>query len=313
MFGLFSVQWGPRYEDFIPMIDLIPSMAEEKERYDDRAVLELVTRYPIVARQRHLFRCGVGEVCPFSVAVALGASLDVVERLADACPQALEEKISGRRTPLHYACSMGVSVDVITYLIERYPSALSETDCFGQIPLHIACAHDADAGVIKALLRAFPLSARAKDNKLLTPLHSACKSRASRNVVTLLIKEFPDAVFMGDSCRNTPIAWAEKMDHKLSNTDHDVTELVSNVMEILKWTSGDERCREIMLHFRSIEWWEGIAMAIESNPGVVLPLSDVDNKILPDLLFMLNSRCGIQSVFAFVRQQPGILGQPLEV
>jgi hypothetical protein len=46
--------------------------------------------------------------------VALGGSLDVVKIMADACPEALGERLSGRRTLLHYAISEGVDVEVST-------------------------------------------------------------------------------------------------------------------------------------------------------------------------------------------------------
>lgn len=44
--------------------------------------------------------------------MALGASLDVVSIMVEACPEALEERLSGRRTVLHYAISEGVCLEV---------------------------------------------------------------------------------------------------------------------------------------------------------------------------------------------------------
>ena len=44
--------------------------------------------------------------------VALGGSLEVVKIMVKACPQALEERLSGMRTILHYAIAEGVGVEV---------------------------------------------------------------------------------------------------------------------------------------------------------------------------------------------------------
>lgn len=41
-----------------------------------------------------------------------------------ACPQALEERLSGQRTLLHYIVSEGASSEVVSFVISKVPSIL---------------------------------------------------------------------------------------------------------------------------------------------------------------------------------------------
>ena len=49
---------------------------------------------------------------PLALVVALGGSLEVVRIMVEACPEALGERLSGRRSVLHYAISEGVNARV---------------------------------------------------------------------------------------------------------------------------------------------------------------------------------------------------------
>ena len=104
---------------------------------------------------RHRFKCGIGErsdfpktltpenptltksdtllpfatppkgnVRPLALVIALGASFDVVRLMYRACPQALEERLSGQRTLLHYIVSEGASSEVVSFVISKVPSIL---------------------------------------------------------------------------------------------------------------------------------------------------------------------------------------------
>ena len=87
-------------KELLRLIDLCPFLASEKSTYDDAAVLNLLTSHPTAANKRHSYRCGIGtatsKAYPLALVVALGGSIDVVKRMINSCPMALNEKLSGR-------------------------------------------------------------------------------------------------------------------------------------------------------------------------------------------------------------------------
>lgn len=96
------------------LIDLCPLLASDRIQYNDGKVLNLLRKNPKAACLRAPFhRFGIGtDIHPLALVVALGGSLDVVKIMVEACPEALSERLSGRRTLLHYAISEGVKVEV---------------------------------------------------------------------------------------------------------------------------------------------------------------------------------------------------------
>jgi hypothetical protein len=67
------------------------------------------------------------DLHPLALVVALGGSLDVVKIMVEACPAALGERLSGRRSLLHYAISEGVDVKVCATLYDQF---LVHITCF---------------------------------------------------------------------------------------------------------------------------------------------------------------------------------------
>lgn len=59
-------------------------------------------------------------------------------------------------TCLHAACASGATVDVIQLLINAHPDAVATRDRTGLLPIHAACSASATIDVIKLLLRASP-------------------------------------------------------------------------------------------------------------------------------------------------------------
>ena len=53
-------------------------------------------------------------------------SLEVVHRLVELYPKAVEEHDKIGRLPLHLACAHQASFEVVEYLIERYPEGVIE-------------------------------------------------------------------------------------------------------------------------------------------------------------------------------------------
>lgn len=109
------------FQDLLNLIDLCPFLASDRIKYNDKKVLALLQRNPRAACLRAPFhRFGIGtDLHPLALVVALGGSLDVVKIMVKACPDALAERLSGRRTLLHYVLSEGVDFKVSAYTVLR--------------------------------------------------------------------------------------------------------------------------------------------------------------------------------------------------
>jgi len=303
---------GCRDEDLLRLIDLCPFLASEKRQYDDNAVLTLLQKNPQAACLRHSYRCGIGnttKVHPLALAVALGGSLAVIELMVLACPQALEEKLSGRRNILHYAIAEGVDVDIIQYLTSQNPCLVSEVDSFQAIPLHLASTYPTSSpAVLRHLLRVHPEGAKSLDHRSQTPLHRACRCRDSLEKVLILVEAYPEALCWEDSQHGlTPLGWAERIDHRLSDPIPEVVEMLQQIEGILTLGSSDngrnedEEChyaQQILRHFQSIPWWGGIRMLFSRNVKLV-SLLNVPMGLLPELLGLIGSGDNINASSCF--------------
>lgn len=249
------------------LIDLCPFLASDRLKYNDYKVLSLLRQNPRAACLRAPFhRFGIGaDLHPLALVVALGGSLEVVKIMVEACPEALGERLSGKRNLLHYAISEGVDVEVgidsmlyistrfimliltqtvyicmdkqvITYLVSQFPRYLQETDSYNAIPLHLAaCYPSSSLDVMKLLLKLHPNGAKSFDNQSRTPLHRACKSRSSLQKVMALVEAAPEVLTWRDWCGYTPLEIADRLDHRLGDVNPEVVgflELVQEIMQI---------------------------------------------------------------------------------
>ena len=113
---------------------------------------------------RFTYRCGIGESYPLALVIALGGSLTVVQLMVNACPDALKEKLSGKRNVLHYAIAEGVDIEIVKYLTTQNPNLVLEVDSFNAIPLHLASTYPSSSlSVLNHLLHIHPEGARCLD------------------------------------------------------------------------------------------------------------------------------------------------------
>ena len=230
-------------------------------------MLSLLQQNPRAACLRAPFhRFGIGaDLHPLALVVALGGSLEVVKIMVEACPEALGERLSGKRTLLHYAISEGVNVEVgihpvycildsrfttliltqavyicvdtqvITYLVSKYPRYLEELDSYNAIPLHLSASYPSSSlGVMKLLLKLHPNGAKSIDNQSRTPLHRACKSRSSLQKVMALVEAAPEVLNWRDWCGYKPLEIADRQDHRMGDINPEVVEFLEFVQEIMQ-------------------------------------------------------------------------------
>jgi hypothetical protein len=309
-------------KELLRLIDLCPFLASEKSTYDDAAVLNLLTYHPAAANKRHSYRCGIGtasKAFPLALVVALGGSIDVVTRMVNSCPMALNEKLSGRRNVLHYAIAEGVDISIIQYLTSCNPSLVKEVDSFHAIPLHLASTYypTSSVDVVRHLLQLYPHGAGCLDNKSQTPLHRACRSRASLDKMQYLIEAYPNAIFKQDWVKSTPLEYAESMHQRLSEPCPNIVKVLGMVEELMKmgqsnnnnkchvaqnlscpWHENDDgrrilnnmlvadRAKQILTHFQAIHWHGGIRLAFKSNIQLI-SLLNLPKSLYPRLLSLL--------------------------
>lgn len=298
-------------KDFYTLLDLHPSIPGERARYDNDAVRDVVKHNPVLAMEEYQFR-GVGSARPLAVAIGLGASLDVVELMLSACPKALKETVSGRRSVLHYACVHRTSPSVVSLLVENYPRALYERDCFGQTPLHAACKNGAELGVVQVLLEKHTSALSVSDNTDSTPLHWACKYRAPLEVVKVLIEGYPLSLQKKDRHGNTPLMLAEEeLGRRSEGALPEVVSVLTALHTLMNLQPDHRHVLEIMDEFQSMRWWGGVMLILKDRPFLVQRmaldpwvtahlLSRIGQENLDDLL--------LQNIYSIVKEMPDIVG-----
>ena len=337
--------------DFLNLVDLCPFLSADRARYNDEAVYAILKKYPTVACLRHSFRCGVKNIHPLPIVVALGGSLNVVQLMVDACPEALNERLhkATRRTLLHYIISEGVDIAIIKYLTAKCcPTLITATDSFGGTPLHLAASYPSSTtSVLRYLLHLYPKGAHVLDNRSQTALHRACKSRAELSKIYALIEANPRALFWKDYSKTTPLGWAERMDHSLSDLCPETVELISMMEELLRIGSSEDgitnehytrddntgsgdasdddtdnneqqqRALDILSRFRTMprKWNEGIRISFACNRNLI-SLIDLQLELYPTLLSLLGKKnemdnyCGIGTNFQLESVYAILLRQP---
>lgn len=332
---------GYREEDLLRLIDLCPFLATEKSQYDNAAVLTLLTHNPAAACLRHSYRCGIGNATrahPLALVVALGGSLEVVTIMVNACPEALVEKLSGRRNVLHYAIAEGADISIVRYLTLHNPRLVVEEDSFRAVPLHLASTYypSSSSDVVRHLLCLHPYGAQSIDYRSQTPLHRACRSRVSLEKILCLIEAFPDAIFKKDWLRTTPLEYAESTHQRLSEPCQDVIEILGMVEDIMRignaidqeedamdccrcfpssclgrlddWSGVacmSVRARRILSHFRAIQWRGGIRLAFGRNSKLALMLN-LPVGVYPRLLSLLDAD-SVEGLYSMLVQCPDIV------
>jgi len=154
------------------------------------------------------------SMLPIHVAAAYLASPEVIQILADACPESLQEGEAFNRLPLCLACE-AIDVDeekkrkrkpslemlqVLDILIKAYPEAIDVDDeaptlflSRDSFHLHDACRGDFSVHLVDFLLAFSPECCTLRDSDGKIPLHYACanKSEDQLNIIRTLSNENP--------------------------------------------------------------------------------------------------------------------------
>jgi len=122
-------------------------------------------------------------------------SLETIQVLVEAWPDAVHAQDNNGRLPLHHACQRGCTDDEIQFLVRSWPESCQVLTKDGQLALHLACGcHSSSATLI--LLDCYPQAVRFKDKSLHLPLHIACmrESAFTLEVIERLVRAWPESV-----------------------------------------------------------------------------------------------------------------------
>ena len=199
-FGIPIPEFTSLQPDVVRMVlDAFPAAAAEK---DSKGNLPL---HVAIDLPRH-FAVNVGacvEVWDMLFAARDGnKSIEVVEMLLKAYPDAARERNRCELLPLHVACECphgSMHPDVVRMVLDAYPAAAAEKDSTGNLPLHLATKHGACVEVVGMLLKAHRDAARERNTDQEFPLfcsdycRAGCRGAPS-GVAQMLIDAYPTAV-----------------------------------------------------------------------------------------------------------------------
>jgi hypothetical protein len=198
---VFSKWQNNQYGNIVPAADselceLLkwkPWDSDERQHFDNDALRKRVLECPQGVAVQYEFKAGRGNIkrYPFTRAVSLGATLDVLKIMYAIYPPAIQHAGTSRlrSTPLHAACTYRAPKEVMKFLIQEYPEAAAITTSHAYTPLHTACECGVSSPkVIRLLIRTNP-QALEQPNKLgNTPFLTALKSPHTDPAVLKILK-----------------------------------------------------------------------------------------------------------------------------
>jgi len=195
---------------FVEMATWNPLDANDRAKYKDATVQQILRRNPDAARAQYDFPAGgrrrrrgsqTGMTVPkypLSALVALGASLETVRLAIQANPDALKSQTHHhyRSNVLHTAClCRTVDVKVLQYIHAQYPQGIRETTSFVYLPLHNACQAGAPLPVLQFLVEAYPEALMSMNKLGDTPLRTAQRNEQTLPEVLEYLEQETDRVF----------------------------------------------------------------------------------------------------------------------
>lgn len=148
-----------------------------------------------------------------------GCEAAVVVALLEAYPSAAYSMTRKQDSALSLACTCNKSVETVQMLIQANPDALVKKNDYGFAPLHCICrAYQPRMGIVQALLDACPSCVTLKTHGGETPVHLACSnSGAFVGVLQLLTIAQNNFQRLAESS-NEDIVRSKPMINKVGNT-----------------------------------------------------------------------------------------------
>jgi ankyrin repeat protein len=164
----------------------------------------------------------LGGRLPLHISIMKGASVDIVQYLCQAQPQALKEVDIDGNLPVHHAANY--SSPALKFVIEAHPEACQVANRKDRFPLHLLCAATSSWGGdclesetavrdLQVCFKAYPKAIQLADRYGRLPLHLTCQAGAAHpswDTLEFLIQEYSQALVTKDKSRHTPYALLKK-------------------------------------------------------------------------------------------------------
>lgn len=127
---------------------------------------------------------------PLHMAIAAGASKNVVEALILEADDVAQMTNKFGETPLHIAvATRAKEVDFVDMVLTAYFGAACLADKKnGDLPIHVAVVHGCPLAVAKRLMETFPMAAQQRNNSRKLPLDLALESGSCAEEVIEFLK-----------------------------------------------------------------------------------------------------------------------------
>ena len=128
------------------------------------------------------------QYLPLHHACEMGSSLEVIEALIEAYPDATKAMTRKQDSAISLASTCNKSVNTVKLLIKLNPAALTRRNDYGFAPLHCVCrAHQPRMGIVQALVDACPSSVILQNNSRQTPINLASSNSGAFGGVLQLL------------------------------------------------------------------------------------------------------------------------------
>jgi len=138
--------------------------------------------------------------------IACRSSIDVIQRLVYANPEAASMLDEDNYTALHHACEIGAELEIISFLLAAYKMAAWVVTRKQDTAIHMACGSNSSTETVRLLIEANPEALRMTNDYGFTPLHCVCRAYQPRmGIVQALLEACPSSVILRTHGGETPI------------------------------------------------------------------------------------------------------------
>lgn len=166
-------------------------------------------------------------------------------------PNDVRYKTSHQATVLHQACLYRTSLDMIELLLNAYPDAIIAQDSEGWTPLHVALLYGANEELCLLLIRRGGVT---KDGRYIgSPLHLACRHGASAPILQALLNANPAMAVQPNEAGAKPahLVWR---DFRKRSSGYAIEELqeehVEDLLHRIGWILDAARGRKLQQQSR---------------------------------------------------------------
>lgn len=158
---------------------------------------------------------------------SVGSPVELVSFMLDKYPDSVQSWREGETLPLHMACRQGESLEVIQLVGTAFPEAHQRSVQSGLFPLHEYCLSDSsgkddlDLKVLQYLVSSNPVTAQIRNSYGFLPITYAISPNRSFETIKLLLDQYPDAIHDAATFHAACIEGNEEVMHYFLAQNHE--------------------------------------------------------------------------------------------